>query len=96
MKKNNIKESGFEYSVELSEMDDLNPMINPKGIEVKDKIVLNYAKSTDRYYISCYYLNPLDSYGATWDMTDSGCFSLTKDELSELISELQLLKDQGE
>lgn len=96
MKKNKVSESDFQYSVELSEMDDLSPLVNPKGVEVRDKIVLNYSKSTDRYYISCYYLNPLDSYGVTWDITDSGCFSLTKEELTQLITELKLLKDQGE
>lgn len=96
MKKNNIKESGFQYSVELSEMDDLRPIINPKGIEVRNKMVLNYSKSTDSYNISCYYLNPLDTYGATWDITDSGCFSLNKEDLNQLIEELILLKNQGE
>lgn len=96
MKINKIKENGFNYSVEITEMDDLSPMENKKGEIKYDKIVLGYNKELKYFYISTYYLNPLDSYGAYWDITDSGCFSFRKDELEELINELIKLKNQGE
>lgn len=96
MKVEKVKENGFEYNVELSEFDDLVPVENPKGELKKDKMVLGYNKEMNYYYISCYYLNPLDSYGATWDVTDSGCFSFKPEELDQLIIELQKLRKQGE
>jgi hypothetical protein len=94
IKKN--KDASFDYSVEITEIDDLSPMENTKGKLKFDKIVLNYSKEMNRFYISHYYLNPLDSFGAYWDITDSGCFSFNKEELELLIKELITLKKQGE
>ena len=96
MKINKMQEKGFEYSVEITEMDDLSPMKNTKGELKYDKITLSYSKEMNRFYISNYYLNPLDSFGAYWDITDSGCFSFNKEELELLIKELITLKEQGE
>ena len=95
MKIKKIDESGFVYSVEISEMDDLQPVLNPNKELKYDKIVLNYSKEMNCFYISTYYLNPLDSYGANWDVTDSGCFAFTKEELDQYIEELIKIRDQA-
>lgn len=96
MKVNNIKDSSFDYNVEITEMSDFVPMENKLGELKYDKLVLSYSKDTNSYYISSYFLNPLDSYGAYWDITDSGCFGFEKDQLDTLINELIKLRNQGE
>lgn len=94
MKINKKDDKTFPYSVQISDFEEHPEMYeaNKEGKPIVERMEIAYSKSTDRYYLSSYFANPLDSYGAWWDITDSGCFSLTEEEVDSLIEELQKAK----
>ena len=85
----------FDSQVELTNFDEHLPCpTKDKDKNVVDKIEIAYSKETDNFYLSGDYANPTDSYGDYWEITDSGCISLTNEELSSLIAELQYIQNK--
>ena len=95
MKITRTQNKDFDSQVELTDFDEHLPYpTKDENKTVIDKIEIAYSKETDNFYLSGYYANPTDSYGAYWEITDSGCISLTSEELSSLIQELQDIQNK--
>lgn len=86
---NKPKDSHFDYQVELVDFYEHPACPSKTKDAVIDRMEISYSKETTNFYFSGYYANPTDSYGANWEITDSGCISLIPEELDTLIIELQ-------
>lgn len=84
--------SAFEFQKKLIVREHDNEY-NIRGMEQSESegIQISYSKKLNLYFINNMCGEPLDSYGALWEMNQS-CLMLYPDELDNLIKFLQEAK----